>query len=312
MDTSDSLNLDGTTKLSTKERGSYGYAQKMWAAMTYAFRRLQVEVSSYMCSLRRHKAGEVAVSAHAITSCVLKKMYHFNNLPENLAIHDYWPRGRGDTSESLRWAGGRMRHCLHAIYTIAFLCMLHSDEVLKIQAHDIHFFSNGLVLTLPFRKTHQNRDIKPFWLWLMPTEEEHLCAIQAIAEWTVASQIMTRYLFRKFASGDRVTEANHPIMSERFLELFHNNLLDIGLDPSSYGTHSFWRGGCQYLHAEHWWPLHRICGWGGWSLEFTNLTIIKYLISHNDNATEPREQFFNPDRRPSIKCPCCGRSCLCA
>lgn len=105
----DSINLDGTTKPPTQERGSYGHAQKMRAAMTYAFGRLQglgnmpwheselhrgemlgnpsvsVEVSSYMCSLRRRKvrslscaanvpdisqqvqAGEVAISARAIT-----------------------------------------------------------------------------------------------------------------------------------------------------------------------------------------------------------------------------------------------------
>ena len=75
----DSINLDGTTKPCTQERGSYGHAQKMRAAVTYAFGRLQglgnmpwhesefcrgemrgnpsvsVEVSSYMCSLRRRK-----------------------------------------------------------------------------------------------------------------------------------------------------------------------------------------------------------------------------------------------------------------
>ncbi|KAG1800902.1 DNA breaking-rejoining enzyme [Suillus plorans] len=338
MDACDSVKLDGTNKPSTNERGLYSHAQKMRAAMTYTFGRLQglgnlpwheselhsgqmlgnpsvsVEVSSYMCSLRRCKvqAGEVAVSAHAITSHILKRMYHFNHRPENWAILDYRPGGRGDSSsESSHWAGGRIRRCLHAAYTIAFLCMLRSDEVLKIQLHDLHFFSNGLVLTLPFRKTHQNSDIKPFWLWIMPTEA-HLCAVQAIAEWIMASRIVTGYLFRKFASGDRIAEANQPLTSERFLELFRNNLLDIGVDPSSYGTHSFRRGGCQYLHIERQWLLHRICEWGSWSLEFTNLTIVKYLISHNDDATEPHEHFFNPDRSPSVKCPHCGRSCPCA
>ncbi|KAG1819262.1 uncharacterized protein BJ212DRAFT_1446308 [Suillus subaureus] len=299
----------------------------MQAAMTYMFGHLQglgnlpwheselhssqmlgnpsvsVKVSSYMCSLRRHKvqAGKVAISARTITpQHILKRMYHFNHHPDNWAILDYRPGGCSDgSSESLRWAGGRIRRCLHAAYTIAFLCMLHSDEVLKIQLHDLHFFSNGLILTLPFRKTHQNG-------------EEHLCAIQAIAEWIAASKILTGYLFRKFASGDRITEANQPLTSERFLELFRNNLLDIGVDPSSYGTHSFWCGGCQYLHIERQWPLHRICEWGGWSLEFTNLMIVKYLISHNDDATEPCEHFFNPDRSPSVKCPHCGRSCPCA
>ena len=80
--------------------------------------------------------------------------------------------------------------------------------------------------------------------------------------------------------------------------MFRNNLLDIGIDPIAYGTHSFRRGGCQYLAAERRWTLRRICEWGGWSTEFSNLTIVRYLISWNDDPTERREDFFNP-----VQCP---------
>ena len=222
----DSINLDGTTKPPTHERGSYGHGQKMRAAMTYAFGRLQglgnmpwheselrrgdmlgnpsvsIEVSSYMCSLRRRKvsslgcAADVSDTLHLLPNRsrqvklpsvhepsprsasslfshlsltdshrpqhILKKIYHFNHIPGNWAIRDYQPGGHGsivrsgtDSGDLPRWAGGRMRRFLHAAYTIAFLCMLRSDEVLKIQSHDLKLFSNGLVLTLPFRKTHQ-------------------------------------------------------------------------------------------------------------------------------------------------------------
>ncbi|KAG2130843.1 uncharacterized protein EDB93DRAFT_68515 [Suillus bovinus] len=96
---------------------------------------------------------------------------------------------------------------------------------------------------------------------------------------------------------------------EQFLELFRNNLLDIGIDPAPYGTHSFRRGGCQYLHVERRWHLRRICEWGGWSTEFTNMTIVKYLISSNDDPAEPREHFFNPNQQPTIKCRQCGQCC---
>jgi len=47
----------------------------------------------------------------------------------------------------------------------------------------------------------------------MPTTEAHLCAVRAIADWIAASKITTGYLFRKFASGDRVAEANQPMVS---------------------------------------------------------------------------------------------------
>ncbi|KAG2353911.1 hypothetical protein BDR07DRAFT_1454321 [Suillus spraguei] len=139
-------------------------------------------------------------------------------------------------------------------------------------------------------------DIKPFYLWVLPSDEAHICPAQALAAWLRESTLTTGYLFRKVASGDHIAEANSPISSEQFLELFWNNLLDTNIDPAPYGTHSFCRGGCQYLHVERHWHLRRICEWGGWSTEFTNMTIVKYLISSNDDPMEPREHFFNPNQ----------------
>jgi hypothetical protein len=54
-----------------------------------------------------------------------------------------------------------MRHALQAIYTIAFICLLRSDEVLKIHRDHVEFVeddnnSEYMVLHLPFRKTHQD------------------------------------------------------------------------------------------------------------------------------------------------------------
>ncbi|KAG1724756.1 uncharacterized protein EDB91DRAFT_1170028 [Suillus paluster] len=164
MNACNSINLDGTTKLCSQERGTYGHAQKMRASMTYGFGKLKglgnmpwhesdvgatmvgnpsisVEVSSFMCSLRRRKvqAGEVANSARAITSEILLKLYHHNRLPENWTVQPYQPGER-------KPAGG----------SLAFLCMLRFDEVLKIQVHDLRVANNQVVLYLPFRKTHQN------------------------------------------------------------------------------------------------------------------------------------------------------------
>ncbi|KAG1790223.1 uncharacterized protein HD556DRAFT_1433459 [Suillus plorans] len=225
---------------------------------------ISVEVSSYMCSLRRCKvqAGEVANSARAITS-------------------------RGQSGLDL-WGGGHVRRLLQAAYMVSFLCMLCFDEVLKIQ--------DQMVLHLPFHKTHQNGEIQPFHLWSLLFE----------------SKITSGYLFQKIVSSDCIAEANSAMSSEQFLELFCNNLLDINIDPAPYGTHSFRRGGCQYLHVKKHWPLRRICEWGGWSTEFSNLTVVKYFISSNNDPAEPREYFFNPNRPPMVKCTQCGRCCACA
>ena len=59
------------------------------------------------------------------------------------------------------WGGALIRLALQAIYTLAFICLLRSDEVLKIHRDHIEFVkdddnSEYMVLTLPFRKTHQD------------------------------------------------------------------------------------------------------------------------------------------------------------
>jgi hypothetical protein len=89
---------------------------------------------------------------------MLRKIYDFNNLPEHCKIKDYAPGSRKNKVEDPNeWGGARVRRLLHAAYTIAFLCLLRFDEVLKIQAHDIEFVSDDCIkLTLPFRKTDPN------------------------------------------------------------------------------------------------------------------------------------------------------------
>lgn len=58
-----------------------------------------------------------------------------------------------------QWGGPVLRRAAQAIYTIAYLCLLRVDEVLRIQVEHVQFIHNGqnfqLILTLPFRKTHQ-------------------------------------------------------------------------------------------------------------------------------------------------------------
>ncbi|KAJ7603612.1 hypothetical protein DFH06DRAFT_949969, partial [Mycena polygramma] len=91
LDTCDVIDTDGNPISKDKEVPTYAHAQKMRAAMSYAFGRLHrlgttpwqesqghstgnpsvsELVSSYMVSLRRRKvqAGETAVSSRAITS----------------------------------------------------------------------------------------------------------------------------------------------------------------------------------------------------------------------------------------------------
>ncbi|KAF5330343.1 hypothetical protein D9619_005481 [Psilocybe cf. subviscida] len=319
----DTVALDGF--MATGPRHTYAHAQKMRASLTHVFGRdfglgHTSWVATYMVSLRRRKVqeGEAATSARAITSTILEQLYDFNHLPEN---HDIGLYERRRASGELKqdpnhWGGPLARRAMHAIYTLAFLCLLRVDEVLNIKAEHVEFIDNGsrsiLILTLPFRKTHQFGEIQPFFLQALAVEDAHLCPVRAVGEWIHASGITSGYLFRRMTALDRPVLADAHMSSQQCLELFRNNLLDIGIDPAPYGTHSFRRGGCQYLSSERRWLLRRICEWGGWSTEFSNLTIVKYLLSWNDNPTERREDFFNPDIQPTTKCYHCGRSCPCA
>ena len=93
--------------------------------------------------------------------------------------------------------------------------------------------------------------------------------------------------------------------------MYRNNLIDVGIDPAPYGTHSFRRGGCQWFFKECRRDLLAICDWGGWTQEFNHLTIVKYLISGNDTPSEQRENFHNFDEEqvPAEPCRLCGRKC---
>ncbi|KAG1838738.1 hypothetical protein DFJ58DRAFT_845966 [Suillus subalutaceus] len=209
MNSCDSINIDGTQKPSSEEHGMYSHAQKMRASMTYAFGRLQGLGNMWW---HESDVGGGIMPELLNTWDILLKFYHNNHLNENWAIHPYQP---GERLSLHCWGGGHAQRLLQATYTIMF--------VLKIQAHDFRVYKKGVTLHLPFHKTHQNGDIKPFHLWVFPPHEAHICPVRTLTAWL----------------GDCVVEADTPMASEQFLELFRNNLLDIGIDPAPYGTHSF-------------------------------------------------------------------------
>ncbi|KAK0494913.1 hypothetical protein EDD18DRAFT_1076755, partial [Armillaria luteobubalina] len=336
----DDMYIDGTSKPKDVQCGSYSHAEKIHAMACYGFKKIlqtgevpwhQLEgsnrptghwvgnpaiseiVLTYMVSLHRRKVqqGETPQSSRAIRPEDLLKLWQENTKPNNFQP-GFLPNGPGS------WGGGITRRALHAIYMIAFCCLLHFDEVLKIQAHDIAYLdATTISITLPFCKTSQYghitlSEIEPFVLKEMPSTMAHLCPVQALAEWLAEAHIKTGYLFWKIGAHDCVITTNEPMVcpalqtSDAFLDLFRHNLLDIGLDPYVYGTHSFHHGGCQWLSVHLRWGLHQICEWGGWSAEFTHLTIIKYLISWNDTPMLHRDQFFDFSRPPTVKCHSCG------
>ena len=95
---------------------------------------------------------------------ILRKLYHYNHRNENWDLNTRSKPASDSIAQSKslhNWGGPLIRHALQAIYTLAFICLLRSDEVLKIQRDHIEFVkddndSEYMILTLPFRKTHQD------------------------------------------------------------------------------------------------------------------------------------------------------------
>jgi hypothetical protein len=47
-------------------------------------------------------------------------------------------------------------------------------------------------------------------------------------------------------------------------------------------------------------------------MNFDNLTIVRYLMSWNDDPTMRREDFLNPEQQFGVLCNYCGRKCSCS
>lgn len=99
---------------------------------------------------------------------ILRKLYHYNHRAERWDLYSSSrPPVQTSSSDNTQsgslhnWGGPLTRRALQAIYTLAFICLLRSDEVLKIRREHIEFVKDEnnpeyMVLTLPFRKTHQD------------------------------------------------------------------------------------------------------------------------------------------------------------
>ncbi|KAG1814841.1 hypothetical protein EV424DRAFT_1325878 [Suillus variegatus] len=339
----------GRTKAPSIPRVTYGTAQKMRAAVSHKFGcnhklgtqpwsehptitgkfignpSLSVMVSQYMVSLccRKVRAGEAVTSARAMDEATMK---HFWDFAWATPRKEYGPMSHKWKAENpAEWAGFVIRMMLLLLYLVSMICLLHYDKALRITWADITFQDTTtfrpadfcVKLELPFRKMHQYGGIALFYIY--PDKEcPWMCLVQMFAVWWVLArercENLDGFIFRKKIGTNTISvNPTDGMTSNVFLECFHNNLLDIGVDPHPYGTHSFRRGGCQFLYKVCRWDFRDICDWGGWAENFDNPgTIFKYLLSWNDNPREQREHYMNPNRPRKDPCHTCGRTCHCA
>ncbi|KAF8958230.1 hypothetical protein BDZ97DRAFT_1668802, partial [Flammula alnicola] len=172
----DDITPDGRRKGVTEHRCTFANAMKMRSSASYGFGRIysrgnapwrlkdginyegnpsiSTEVSRYMLALkkRKHANGELPMSSRAITSDIIKQMFDFNNLSENLIPRPIRQTSRQEKSLA-DWGGPRARMLVHAVVCLAFVCLLRSDEVLNLRVEDVEFIdSHTISVTLPSRK----------------------------------------------------------------------------------------------------------------------------------------------------------------
>lgn len=143
------------------------------------------------------------------------------------------PRKRKADEPEL-WSGHRIRAMLHLLFVVSLLCLLRSDEGLRIMWSNVTFETTSkgkrrIKLMLPFRKNRQDgggmfflfyflicvtvrsdifTDILPFYLYALP-DRPWLCPVRAFASYMKIYEELglsqTGYVFRKKINFDTIS-----------------------------------------------------------------------------------------------------------
>ncbi|KAJ7231695.1 DNA breaking-rejoining enzyme, partial [Mycena haematopus] len=321
----DVVDLNGQRYTSDQPRASFGYAQKMRAALKHYFGTVlglgrlpwkQDAVSSkwtgnpivsdvlddYMPSLRRRKVaeGETCQSSRSMTDEILRQSYDYcTTLSE----------------DAKTWCHINQLLQLHCMNTLGFHCMLRSAELVNIQMEDIQFLYDAkgnpiAKLKLRTRKTSQfGLGLRPYTLHLLPDYLAHLDPLRALVYYVNACGITTGFLFRNLNSMGQITLVEKHITTRKYLGILQRHFMDIGVDPVGFGTHLLRRGGVQY-HLKRGVNIPSICLWGGWSLDFSLSSVWRYIASLVDEENFDRDNFLNFKHIDPARCPLCGRNCV--
>jgi integrase len=91
------------------------------------------------------------MSSRALTREVIEKMYAYNHAEGRSEVQPFM-----DRKAKQSWGNPRRRLLVHAVLTVAFVCLLRIDEALNLRFEDIIFHSpEKIEIHLFKRKTHQ-------------------------------------------------------------------------------------------------------------------------------------------------------------
>ncbi|ESK83535.1 DNA breaking-rejoining enzyme [Moniliophthora roreri MCA 2997] len=143
-------------------------------------------------------------------------MYDYNWQPQYFKIQPVTAKKYGVPNDSSNWSIPRLCQLMHLVYCISFVCLLHINEALKITFDMVKFPEEHdgklMELTLPFQKTNQYGDIKPFPIREFSGDMMYLCPVHTYLEWIHVSQITSGYVCHKINSADQVSSDDDNIM----------------------------------------------------------------------------------------------------
>lgn len=125
-----------------------------------------------------------------------------------------------------------------AVLSIGFYAALRRSELSAINASDIAITMDGLVLTLPFRKTDQIGDGTV--IGLPAKADSVICPVKAWQSWLAASDIISGPAFRSVNRGDNIQPSRFG--EKDIARLIKSASHAAGYDPSLFSGHSLRAG----------------------------------------------------------------------
>ncbi|PBK83564.1 hypothetical protein ARMGADRAFT_1048412 [Armillaria gallica] len=237
--------MHGISRGPNNAQKSYSNATKLRAGTTYGFCK-----SGCQGKVPWSKATALGnLSISDLVSSYMLGLHKCKDTLWRLYEHNHKPENWNNEHLSQgNWSGGNTQRLLQAVYLIVFTCLLRIDEVLNLQAHEVDVYDNedDIGCMSITLPFHKNMPVGGIPPFVLQELPEQMAHLCPVRA------------FSTWISASRINKGN----------LFPNiDKCDCPVTTKSTA-----------MKAE-------ICKWGGWSTDFSHLTIVKYLISANDTPT---------------------------
>ncbi|KAL5485569.1 hypothetical protein ACEPAI_8212 [Sanghuangporus weigelae] len=227
-------------------------------------------VARFMQGLQRRQAkqGDVSASACAITYQDMK------------CLHWICISKPGLSDSAVR--SGSIRYC---VYLFAWLLLERLNETLSLDFTNIDFSTMGhFTVTLNTRKNMQSGGCQRMRLYANDAEPV-ICPVRALLRIVGVYKYSADPLGPLFltVNSKGQLDPNKRLTPQNLYTVMQKDLQDLLYKRwSSYSTHSFRRGGCQFRLKERGWSPDMVAAWGGWSQQEA-ITMYRYFYSPEDN-----------------------------